>query len=343
MPSWAILAWSQGTGRLLPELALAHYGGAGEDWRMKGAGIREIGGQVQLLELPDPANPKPDEIVIEVRAAGAANWDEIVRTGGWDVGITPPMALGVSASGVVRAVGKGVRRFHVGDDVLTHPLPLRHQGAWAQQLVAAESTVARKPTRMSWEEAGFFPVPALTASQVLTKTVDVCPGEFILIHGAGGVTGGMLVAVASELGAQVIATASPGNAGRVQSYGATAVVDYHADNWRQDVRRIAGEGGVRIAVNAVGGAAPSLMALVANGGKLTTITSDGPATERGVGVVNFYVSPDGEALDRLAVDFVDRRLTLPIAAVRRLSEAGAALHMAVAGKARGAVVIDPTP
>ena len=116
---------------------------------MKGAGIREIGGQVQLLELPDPPNPKPDEIVIEVRAAGAANWDEIVRTGGWDVGIKPPMALGVSASGVVRAVGKGVRRFHVGDDVLTHPLPLRHQGAWAPQLVAAESTVARTPTRMS--------------------------------------------------------------------------------------------------------------------------------------------------------------------------------------------------
>ena len=58
--------------------------------------------------------------------------------------------------------------------------------------------------------------------------------------------------------------------------------------------------------------------------------------------MNFYVSPDGEALDRLAVDFVDRRLTLPIAAVHSLSEAGAALQMAVAGKARGAVVIDPT-
>src|SRR2546423_5966726 len=184
-----------------PELALAHYGSAGEDRRMKGAGIREIGGQVQLLELPDPPNPKPDEIVIEVRAAGAANWDEIVRTGGWDVGIKPPMSLGVSASGVVRAVGKGVRRFQVGDDVLTHPLPLRHQGAWAQQLVAAESTVAHKPTRMSWEEAGVFPVPALTASQVLTKTVEGRPGEFILIHGAGGLTGGTLVPVPSDLGA----------------------------------------------------------------------------------------------------------------------------------------------
>jgi hypothetical protein len=82
------------------------------------------------------------------------------------------------------------------------------------------------------------------------------------------------------------------------------------------------------------------MPLVANGGKLATITSDGPASERGVRVINFYVSPDGQALERLAVDFVDRHL--PIAAVHLLSEAGAALHMAVAGKARGAVVIDPT-
>jgi NADPH:quinone reductase-like Zn-dependent oxidoreductase len=309
---------------------------------MKGAGIREIRGQVQLLQLPDPPSPKPDEIVIEVRAAAAANWDEIVRTGGWDVGIKPPMALGVSASGVVRAVGEGVRRFHLGDDVLTHPLPLRHQGAWAQQLVAAENTVARKPTRMSWAEAAVFPVPALTASQVLTKTVDVRQGEFILIHGAGGVTGGLLVAVASKLGAQVIATASPGKAGRVKSYGAVAVLDYHDDDWQHDVRGIAGEGGVRIAVNAVRGAAPSLLPLVTNGGKLTTTTSDGPPAERGVAVVNFYVSPDGEALDRLAVDFVDRDLTLPIAAMHRLSEAGAALEMAVAGKADGGVVIDPT-
>jgi NADPH:quinone reductase-like Zn-dependent oxidoreductase len=309
---------------------------------MKGAGIREIGGAVHLLELPDPPKPKPDEVVIEVRATGVANWDEIVRTGGWDVGIKPPMALGVAASGVVRAIGQGVRRFQVGDDVLTHPLPLRHQGAWAQQLLAPENTVARKPTGMSWEEAAVFPVPALTASQVLSKTLDLRPGEFILIHGAGGVTGGMLVAVASGLGARVIATAGPGNAGRVKSYGAAAVLDYHADDWQQDVRRIAGERGLRIAANAVAGAAPSLMPLVANGGKLTTITSDAPAAERGIGVVNFYVSPDGEALQRLAVDFVERHLSLPIAAVHRLSEAAAALQMAAAGKARGAVVIDPT-
>ena len=307
---------------------------------MRAAGIQEFGGPVQLLELPDPPKPKPDEIVIEVRAAGAANWDEIVRHGGWDVGIKPPMALGVSASGVVRAVGEASRRFHVGDDVLTHPLPLRHQGAWAQQMVVAERTAARKPGRMSWEEAGAFPVPALTAGQVLTQTVELRRGEFILVHGAGGVTGGMIVAVAAWLGARVIATASPGSAERLKACGAMAVLDYHSSNWHQEVSEIVGEPRIRLVVNTVRGGAPSLMPLIADGGSLTTIASDAPEKQRGITVTDFYVRPDGDALGRLAADFTQRRLTIPIAAVYGLSQAGAALQTAVAGKGGGAVVID---
>lgn len=308
---------------------------------MKGAGIRELRGRVQLLELPDPTRFEPDEILIEVRAAGVANWDEIVRTGGWDVGINPPMALGVAASGVVRTVGPFVGRFAVGDDVLTHPLPLRHQGAWAPWMIAAQRTVARKPKGMSWEEAGIFPVPALTASQVLTKTVGVRSGEFILVHGAGGVTGGMVVAVASGLGARVIATAGPRSADKVKAYGAAAVLDYHANDWQAEVTSIVGTSGLPVAVNTVRGAAPSLIGLVADGGRLATTTSDAPEAQRGIAVTNVYVSPDGEALERLARDFADRNLTIPIAGVYGLSEAGTALEVAVAGRSGGGVVIDP--
>jgi NADPH:quinone reductase-like Zn-dependent oxidoreductase len=308
---------------------------------MKGAGIDKIGGSVQVFQIPDPPKTNADEIVIDVRAAGVANWDEIVRTGGWDVGIKPPMALGVAASGVVRAVGDAIRRFHVGDEVMTHPVPLRHQGTWTEQLVAGESAVARKPVGMSWEEAGVLPVPALTASEVLTKTADVRPGEYILVHGAGGITGSMLVAVASKLGARTIATAGPRSAERVKAYGAATVLDYRTGDWQQQVRKIVGSRGVRIAVNAVSGAARSLLPLVADGGKLTTITSDGPQTQRGISVTNFYVSADGEALERVAVDFADSHLSIPIAAVFGLSEAAVALQTAVSGKVAGAVVIKP--
>ena len=308
---------------------------------MKGAGIREPGGRVELLEVSDPASLRPDEILIDVRAAGVANWDDIVRTGGWDVGIKPPMALGVAASGLVRSVEAGVARFGVGDEVLMHPLPLRHQGTWAPQVVAAETTVASKPKEMSWEQAGIFPVPALTASQVLLKTLAVRPSEFVLVHGAGGVTGGMIVAVASGLGARVLATAGPRSADRVRAYGAVAVLDYHATSWQQEVRSIVGTSGLPVAVNTVGGAAPSLIPLVADGGRLATITSDAPEKQRGISVTNFYVSPDGEALARVALDFARRQLTIPIAGVYGLSEAAAALEMAVAGQAGAGVVIDP--
>jgi len=53
------------------------------------------------MELPGPGELRPDELLIEVRSAGAGNWDEIARTGGWDLGRQPPMALGVEAAGVV--------------------------------------------------------------------------------------------------------------------------------------------------------------------------------------------------------------------------------------------------
>src|SRR5947207_10408968 len=96
--------------------------------RMRAAGIEAFGRDAGLLELTAPASPAPDEVVISVYAAGVGNWDEIVRVGGWDVGRRPPLALGVEAAGVVVAVGEEVTSLPPGDEVLTHPLPLRHQG-----------------------------------------------------------------------------------------------------------------------------------------------------------------------------------------------------------------------
>ncbi|HMH81294.1 MAG TPA: alcohol dehydrogenase catalytic domain-containing protein, partial [Gemmatimonadales bacterium] len=164
--------------------------------RMKAAGIDAFGGEVQLLELAAPAAPAPDEVVISVRAAGVGNWDEIVRVGGWDVGRRPPLALGVEAAGVVAAAGEDVTSLAPGDEVLTHPLPLRHQGAWAERLVAPAALVARKPAAVPWAAAAAFAVPALTADQALTEAAPVRPGEWLLVHGAGGVTGELAVQLA---------------------------------------------------------------------------------------------------------------------------------------------------
>ena len=88
-------------------------------------GIRRTRGEVGIIRVPPPRPLAGDEVLIEVGAAGIGNWDEIARTGGWDVGGRPPMALGVEAAGVVRAVGSRVTDWAPGDEVITLPLPLR--------------------------------------------------------------------------------------------------------------------------------------------------------------------------------------------------------------------------
>jgi NADPH:quinone reductase-like Zn-dependent oxidoreductase len=308
--------------------------------RMRGAGIDAFGSEVRLLELAAPTSPMPDEVVIEVHAAGVGNWDDIVRVGGWDVGLRPPMALGVEGSGVVVAVGDEVRSLARGDDVLTHPLPLRHQGAWAEWLVAPAALVARKPAAVSWEAAAAFPVPALTADQALAAATPVPAGEWVLVHGAGGVTGGLVVQLAIARGATVVATAGPSSASRVRAYGARVVLDYHDPDWPDRVRNAApGGDGVGGAVNTVRGGAAIALQAVASGGHLATITGDPPSPQRGVEVTNVYVRPDRVRLQALVAALANGWLSLSVAARLPLAEAATALRRAVSGRAAGATVL----
>jgi NADPH:quinone reductase-like Zn-dependent oxidoreductase len=90
--------------------------------------IRTMGAPVELIEVPEPRQLADDEVLIEVKAAGVGDWDELVRTGSWDVGRQPPMALGVEAAGTVLTAGTAVREWASGEAVMTHPLPLRDQG-----------------------------------------------------------------------------------------------------------------------------------------------------------------------------------------------------------------------
>jgi NADPH:quinone reductase-like Zn-dependent oxidoreductase len=211
---------------------------------MRVAGIRRVGAPVEVIETGEPRPLASDEVLLEVAAAGVGNWDAFVRAGGWDVGAAPPMALGVEAAGTVTAAGGAVSDWAPGDAVLTHPLPLRDQGTWAPTLIAPAALLARKPNGVSWEAAAAFPVPALTAEQVLSDTLRVRAGERVLVHGAGGVTGGLLVALAALRGAQVTATAGPASRSRVSALGARHVIDYHDQDWPE------GDGQLEIPVGA---------------------------------------------------------------------------------------------
>jgi NADPH:quinone reductase-like Zn-dependent oxidoreductase len=308
---------------------------------MRAAGIERFGGAVRMLELPAPESPASDEVVISVRTAGVGNWDEIVRSGNWDVGRLPPLALGVEAAGVVESIGDDVLSFAPGDEVLTHPVPLRHQGTWAERLVAPAALVARKPAAVSWDVAAAFPVPALTADQALAAAAPFPGGEWVLVHGAGGVTGGLVVQLAVARGATVMATAGPSSESRVSGYGAHLVFDYHDPEWPIRMRKASPDGrGVGVAVNAARGGAALALQAVADGGRLATITGDPPAPERGVAVTDVYVRADGAELTLLATALEQGLISVDVAAMLPLSDAATALDGAVSGR-RGATVLLP--
>src|SRR6266550_2443457 len=296
---------------------------------MQVAGIRRLGAQVEMIEVGEPRPLAGDEVLLEVRAAGVGNWDEFVRTGGWDVGARPPMALGVAVPGTVLAAGQAVGGWSPGDAVMTHPVPLRDQGTWAPRLIAPAGLLARKPPGASWEAAAAFPVPALTAEQVL-GALNVHAGEQFLIHGAGGVTGGLLVALAVLRGAEVIATAGPASQRRVAALGARHIIDYHDHDWPDQVRAITGRHGAAAAIRAV-----------ADGGRLATITSDPPSQQRGITVSSIYVRADGNQLSNIAQQFADGQLEIPVAASYRLTDAAQALAQATGGHAAGAIALTP--
>jgi NADPH:quinone reductase-like Zn-dependent oxidoreductase len=124
------------------------------------AGVRLIGGAVEPLDLPPPRALRADEVLLDVPAAGAGNWDEFARTGGWDIGARPPMALGVEAAGLVTAVGDAVAGIRTGDRVAVHSAPLREQGCWAEMFIAAADDVAEGPVGLPMGTAAAPPVPA---------------------------------------------------------------------------------------------------------------------------------------------------------------------------------------
>ena len=308
---------------------------------MRAAGIRRYSGPVEPLELPGPGEPLPDEVLVEVRCCGVGNWDDIARTGGWDLGRQPPMALGVEAAGVVARTGGAVTGFAAGDRVMTHSLPLRAQGAWAEWFTAAAADVAAVPDAVPVEAAGALPVPALTADQTLRGALGAGPGVTVLVNGAGGVTGMLLVALARHLGAEVIATAGAHSAARVLAAGAAHVLDRRSPDWPGRVRALTGGRGADLAANAAPGGAARALGAVKDGGRLATITSDPPRGERGVEVSQVYVAPDGPRLAQLGELLAAGTISVTVGAPFPLERAADALACLQRGTNGQAVVLRP--
>jgi NADPH:quinone reductase-like Zn-dependent oxidoreductase len=300
------------------------------------AGVHAFGGKVELLEVDEPRPLAADEVLIEVRSAGIGNWDNIVRTGDWDVGVAPPMALGVEAAGVVKAVGAHPNGFSAGAAVLCHPVPLRDQGTWAPLVIAPVGSLAHKPPGISWETAAVFPVPALAAEQVVGEALTLHRGETLLVHGAGGVTGGLIVQLAALRGVDVLATASPRSTDRVRENGAREVIDYRDPMWQQRAKAL---GHIDAVANTAPRGAEAAMTALADGGRLATITSDPPVPTRGISVTAVYVRSDGAQLARLTALLDAHRLIMPTPRSYSMDQAASALGQVVAGHEPSGVAI----
>jgi NADPH:quinone reductase-like Zn-dependent oxidoreductase len=297
---------------------------------VRAAGVDRIGAAIRLLELPEPPPLRAGQVLLEVRACGVGNWDEFIRTGRWDTGAGPPMALGVEAAGLVASVGAGVRDLRPGDAVTTHSLPA---GSWAERFIAAADHVAPVPDEMPMTVAAALPVPALTADQAL-DALAVRPRETVLVHGAGGVTGGVLVRLGAHRGARVIATA--GREERPRALGAAYVLDYREPDWPERVRAM---GGADAAVNAVPSGSADVVRAVRDGGRLATITADLPPAERGIAMSDIVVVPDGARLTRLVPLLAAGVIT--VEASFPLAEAAAAMARLQRGTHGGAIVLAP--
>jgi NADPH2:quinone reductase len=171
---------------------------------MRAIVIKQYGGpEVLAVERrPDP-QPKPGEVLIEVKAFGLNHAEAYFRAGAWgDVA----EISGIEAVGVVRADPDG--RFTPGQTVLAlvGGMGRSRDGSYAEQTSVPASNVVAVETTLDWEELAAIPESYATAWTSLIGVMGVCEGQTVLVRGATSALGQAAVNVAAHLGARVIAT-----------------------------------------------------------------------------------------------------------------------------------------
>ena len=228
---------------------------------------------LRLKEAPvEP--PRAHEVEVEVRAIGVNPADAKMRAGFF--GGEAPLPLGLEAAGVVKAVGDDVSTIQVGDEVIVFRAP----GAYTSTLVVPETALVAKPASLPWEQAAGLSVVGTTAVHALEAT-NVGDGDVVLVHGAAGGVGQIVLQLAALRGARVIGTSSAANADLVRELGAVHVA--YGDGLRERVEAAA-PGGVDVALDLVGTPEALQVSLdcVADRNRIATIVPSAAAAEAGI-------------------------------------------------------------
>ena len=209
-------------------------------------------GAVEGLQLGDAPSPIPadGEVVIAVRAAGINYADAIMVAGRYQTKPPLPFSPGLEAAGIVAACGDRVRRFRPGDRVMA----ILAHGGLAELAAAPEAETFAIPERMSFEEAGAFPVAYISSHVALRWQARLEPGETLLVLGSAGGVGLTAVEIGKAMGARVIAAASTAEKLAVaQERGADDVVNYAAEKLTDRVMALTDGKGADVCFDPVGG------------------------------------------------------------------------------------------
>ena len=236
-----------------------------------------------LAEVPDPTLA-PDEVLLDVVAAGVNRADLLQRQGHYP---PPPGAsayLGLECSGRVAAVGADVTGWAVGDEACA----LLAGGGYAARVAVPAGQLLPVPAGVSLVDAAALPEVACTVWSNVFMTAALAPGEWLLVHGGSSGIGTMAIQLAHALGAHVAVTA--GSAQKLEvcrSLGADVLVNYRDDDFVEAVKAATGGAGVDVILDNMGAKylARNIDALAAYGRLMVIGLQGGTRAELDLGVL----------------------------------------------------------
>lgn len=196
-----------------------------------------------VRDLPLPV-PGPGEVLVAVRAASVhpdvwhviTGRPRVLRVMGNGLRRPKQTVPGTDLAGVVAAVGPGVTRFQVGDEVYGESIrghQWKNGGAFAEFATAPVGALARKPPELAFSAAAAVPTAALIALQAVKDEGNVRAGHRVLVNGAGGGVGVFAVQIARSLGATVTAVDTASKLDALLALGAHHGIDYLSTDFTQ--------------------------------------------------------------------------------------------------------------
>ncbi|MDJ0618224.1 MAG: zinc-dependent alcohol dehydrogenase family protein [Calothrix sp. MO_192.B10] len=209
---------------------------------------------LRIQEVPKPSVLGDTELLVKLIAAGINPIDTKLRQRGTFYPEQMPAILGCDGAGIVEAVGTGVGDFSVGDEVyFCHGGLGAHQGNYAEYTTVDRRFVARKPSSISFVEAGAAPLVLITAWEALYERGRLEPGEKVLVHGGAGGVGHVAIQLAKIKGGDVCTTvSSQDKADFVRQLGADYPILYRQRDFVQEVLNWTDGEGVDLAFDTVG-------------------------------------------------------------------------------------------